>query len=164
MEHIQYQVTSMLGALYLTASDAGLTGVYFERQPMPVVKRFKAESVAKQVLLEAAQQLDEYFKGTRKRFDLRLRMSGTDFQQQVWRELLKIPYGRTVSYRDIARRIENPKAVRAVGGANGRNPFCIIVPCHRVIASDGTIGGYSGGLGIKRRLLKLEGVSCDKNL
>ena len=103
-------------------------------------------------------QLDEYFAGTRRTFDLRLAPRGTAFQLRVWNALRAIPYGSVCNYGDLARAIGQPGASRAVGQANGRNPLPIVIPCHRVIASDGSIGGYSGGLAIKHRLLALEGV------
>jgi methylated-DNA-[protein]-cysteine S-methyltransferase len=103
-------------------------------------------------------QLDEYFAGTRRTFDLPIAPRGTAFQLRVWNALRAIPYGSVCNYGDIARAIGQPGASRAVGQANGRNPLPIVVPCHRVIASDGSIGGYSGGLAIKHRLLALEGV------
>lgn len=105
-----------------------------------------------------AAQLDEYFAGRRRSFDLTLSPRGTEFQQRVWRALCAIPYGAVRNYGDIARAIGQPSASRAVGRANGCNPLPIVVPCHRVIASNGTIGGYSGGLAIKHRLLALEGA------
>ncbi len=108
---------------------------------------------------EAERQLREYFAGDRKTFDLPLELVGTDFQKEVWQALLTIPYGQTCSYVDLARKIGRPKASRAVGGANGRNPISIIVPCHRVIAADGTLGGYGGGLAMKARLLAHEGCA-----
>lgn len=101
-------------------------------------------------------QLREYLAGTRTRFDLRLDLRGTPFQVEVWRSLRKVPYGRTVSYADQARSIGRPNAVRAVGSANGRNPVPVVLPCHRIIASDGTLGGYSGGLQVKEWLLAHE--------
>lgn len=104
----------------------------------------------------ARQQLTEYFDGTRKDFDLPLRLTGTEFQLLVLEELRRIPYGETTSYGDIAQRIGNPKAVRAVGAANGRNPLPIIVPCHRVIGSSGDLTGFGGGLDTKEALLRLE--------
>ena len=103
-------------------------------------------------------QLDEYFAGTRRRFDLPLAPAGTPFQQRVWMLLRGIPWGRTISYGELARRSGNPAASRAVGAANGRNPLPIVVPCHRVIGGDGTLTGYAGGLEAKRMLLELEGV------
>jgi len=105
-----------------------------------------------------AQQLTEYFAGQRTRFDLAIAAQGTPFQQRVWRALQSIPYGEVVSYGEIARRIGMPRAARAIGQANGANPTPIVVPCHRVIASDGTIGGFSSGLATKRRLLAIEHV------
>lgn len=107
-------------------------------------------------LQECVSQLDAYFKGTRREFELELAPEGTPFQQQVWRELLKIPYGRTTSYLEIARAIGNEKAVRAVGAANGQNPISIIIPCHRVIGADGKLTGYGGGLWRKEWLLNHE--------
>lgn len=108
------------------------------------------------LIAEAARQLEEYFCGKRKEFDLPLRPDGTPFQRRVWDALCTIPYGETWSYRQLAGAVGNPKACRAVGGANGKNPIAIIIPCHRVIAADGTLGGYSGGLSIKTALLDLE--------
>jgi len=107
-------------------------------------------------LATASEQLLEYFAGTRQEFDLPLHLSGTDFQVSVLEELLRIPYGETVSYGDIAKRIGRPKAVRAVGAANGRNPLPVIVPCHRVIGSSGDLTGFGGGLDTKEALLRLE--------
>ena len=111
------------------------------------------------VLKEAATQLEEYFAGERTDFDLRMELDGTPFQKEVWAELSRIPYGETISYGELARRVGRPKGPRAVGQANGRNPIAIIVPCHRVLASNG-IGGYGGGLTVKRSLLALEGVTA----
>ena len=108
---------------------------------------------------EAATQLEEYFAGERTEFDLRMELDGTPFQREVWAELSRIPYGETISYGELARRVGRPNGPRAVGQANGRNPIAIIVPCHRVLASNG-IGGYGGGLTCKRALLALEGVAA----
>jgi len=107
-------------------------------------------------LEEAARQLREYFSGSRKGFDLPLAPDGTDFQRTVWRELQNIPYGRTISYGELARRIGNSKASRAVGAANGSNPIPIVIPCHRVIGANGKLTGFGGGLPIKEKLLALE--------
>jgi methylated-DNA-[protein]-cysteine S-methyltransferase len=115
---------------------------------------------AKRCRLVAAQ-LGEYFAGKRREFDLDLAPYGTDFQLRVWQALREIPYGAVRNYGDIARAIRQPGAARAVGQANGCNPLPIVIPCHRVIASDGSIGGYSGGLTIKHRLLALEGAELD---
>ena len=111
------------------------------------------------VLKEAATQLEEYFAGERRDFDVPMELDGTPFQQEVWAELSRIPYGETISYGELARRVGRPNGPRAVGQANGRNPIPIIVPCHRVLASNG-IGGYGGGLKVKRALLAIEGVQA----
>jgi methylated-DNA-[protein]-cysteine S-methyltransferase len=105
---------------------------------------------------EAVRQLNEYFAGKRAAFDLPLAPEGTAFQRSVWRQLQEIPYGETISYGELARRVGNPKASRAVGSANGANPLPIVIPCHRVIAGDGTLGGFGGGLPTKQMLLALE--------
>ena len=106
--------------------------------------------------VKAIHQLKEYFSGIRKSFDLPLELNGTEFQQKVWNELCNIPYGETRTYKDIAEEIGNPKAVRAVGGANNKNKLMIIVPCHRVIGADGSLTGYAGGIAVKKKLLELE--------
>jgi methylated-DNA-[protein]-cysteine S-methyltransferase len=111
------------------------------------------------VLKETTTQLEEYFAGERRDFDIPIELDGTPFQRQVWFELARIPYGETISYGELARRVGRPNGPRAVGQANGRNPIPIIVPCHRVLASNG-IGGYGGGLKVKRALLALEGVTA----
>jgi methylated-DNA-[protein]-cysteine S-methyltransferase len=109
-------------------------------------------------LFNVFQQLDEYFCNKRKTFNVPLDIHGTEFQKKVWNELSKIPYGKTVSYKTIAERVGDLKSIRSVGKANGANPIPIIIPCHRVINSDGSIGGYSGGIKIKEKLLELEGI------
>ncbi|MDR0233041.1 MAG: methylated-DNA--[protein]-cysteine S-methyltransferase [Dysgonamonadaceae bacterium] len=108
------------------------------------------------VLRQCCLELDEYFAGKREKFDIKTSFTGTPFQNRVWQELEKIPYGKTISYADLAKAVENPKACRAVGSANGKNPIAIIIPCHRVIASDGGMGGYAYGLDVKKQLLGLE--------
>jgi methylated-DNA-[protein]-cysteine S-methyltransferase len=105
------------------------------------------------------REIAEYFAGDRATFDLALAPAGTPFQQRVWQALTEIPFGQAISYGELAARIDRPKAARAVGQANGANPIPIVIPCHRVIAADGTIGGYSGGLRIKRHLLAIERVA-----
>lgn len=116
------------------------------------------------IIIEAKKQLDEYFKGERKAFDLPLVFTrGTDFQKKVWKALLEIPYGTTKNYKELAEMAGCPKGARAVGGANNKNPISIIVPCHRVIGADGSLVGYGGGLEIKKELLKLEGMTFEKN-
>jgi len=110
---------------------------------------------------ECVEQIDEYFKGKRKKFTIEIQLQGTDFQKKVWKQLMKIPYGETVSYKDIAVSIGNKKAVRAVGGANNKNKIAIIVPCHRVIGSDGDLVGFGGGLWRKEWLLRHEKVTAE---
>jgi methylated-DNA-[protein]-cysteine S-methyltransferase len=111
------------------------------------------------VLIEAERQLDEYFRGRRRTFALRLDVAGTPFQRKVWNALLTIPFGETRSYMEIARQIGHPRAVRAVGAANGRNPVSIVTPCHRVVGATGRLTGFAGGLDVKAYLLNLEGLS-----
>ena len=124
-----------------------------------VDKQQPSDSHLTPVLKACVDQIDEYFKGTRKKFSIDLLLQGTDFQQSVWRQLRKIPHGRTASYGDIARAVGNPKASRAVGLANGKNPVSIIVPCHRIIGSNGTLIGYGGGLWRKEWLLNHENAA-----
>jgi len=138
-------------ALQVAASELGVCGVWIGRAP----RECAAES-GNAFLRAAERQLREYFDGARREFDLPLDLRGTPFQLQVWRALTQIPYGETRTYAQIASQIGHPKATRAVGSANGRNPVPIIVPCHRVIATGGGLGGYSAGLDFKRRLLALE--------
>ena len=144
---------SPIGTLLLVANEAGLTQINFSshnRKPAPEWQRDD------RALKQAARELRAYFEGELEAFDLELAPVGTPFQQRVWKELLKIPYGKTISYGELARRIGNPKASRAVGLANGSNPIPIIIPCHRVIGSNGKLTGYGGGLPIKEKLLALE--------
>ena len=147
---------SKVGPLFLVASKDGLEGMHFNKQRVQLVKNLGSSKPEEKILKDAVGQVEEYFAGNRKQFNITFNLAGTPFQKQVWGELFKIPFGKTVAYKDIAKRIKNPKAVRAVGSANGKNPVCIIIPCHRVIAADGSIGGYAGGLDIKKKLLKLE--------
>jgi methylated-DNA-[protein]-cysteine S-methyltransferase len=116
------------------------------------------KSKSPKVMKDAVAQLKEYFSGKRTEFDLPLELAGTDFQRDVWLSLGEIPYGKTISYAELANMVGRPAAFRAVGQANGANPIPIVLPCHRVIASGGKIGGYGGGLDMKRRLLSLEGL------
>ncbi len=158
---IQYIYESPVGALYLKASAKALCALYFHRPSGEFVSSLNGEAGELQILRQTVKQLDEYFKGERRMFDLPLEAPGTKFQMSVWKELANIPYGSTCSYKDLAGKIKNHKAVRAVGTANGRNPISIIVPCHRVIAADGTLGGYGGGLENKTKLLEIEKLSGD---
>lgn len=150
---------SKLGRIILAATDKGLAGVWFERQRhSPDMTGWQAAS-EHPVLRQAAAQLEEYFDGRRQHFDLPLDLShGTPFQQSVWQALLAIPAGGTTSYGAISAGVGKPAAVRAVGAAVGRNPISVIVPCHRVLGSDGSLTGYAGGLDRKTALLELEGV------
>ncbi len=156
MNWLQWEMNSPIGPFYLTASDQGLKSAFWEEQPVPFATSLQGPTPAHRILATSVEQLEQYFNGDRKKFDIPLDLNGTEFQMQVWQALIRIPYGKTFSYSDLARHIGREKAVRAVGTANGRNPICIIVPCHRVIAADGSLGGYSGGLNIKAHLLKLE--------
>lgn len=156
MPKAQYVLNSKMGSIYFVASEKGLQGVHLKKQRVPLVKSLKSESPEVKILSESVRQMNEYLDGKRKSFDLPMDIEGTEFQKRVWKELSRIPFGKTCSYSDVAKKIKNEKAVRAVGSANGKNPLCIIVPCHRVIAADGTLGGYSGGLKFKSKLLELE--------
>ena len=115
-------------------------------------------------LQEAVKQLQQYFQGKRQHFDLKLQPKGTDFQQKVWKELVKIPFGNTTSYLELSRKLGDVKAIRAVAAANGKNPLWIIVPCHRVIGSDGSLTGYAGGLHRKKWLLDFENPPAQQSL
>ena len=152
-------VDSPVRKLTLVATDDGLAAILWENdRPQRVRLNIEAEDDRHPVLVETARQLDEYFAGERNTFALPLDMAGTSFQRKVWDALLTIPFGETRSYRQIAEQIGSPSAVRAVGAANGRNPLSIVVPCHRVIGSNGSLTGFAGGLDVKSRLLTLEGA------
>ncbi len=158
MSQAQWLMKSRIGSLYLVASEKGLRGIFWKKQTAPMVASLKGKTAEVKILLQTLTELKEYFDGKRQKFTMPLEVAGTPFQKKVWNALRQIPYGKTASYKDVAGRIQRAKAVRAVGTANGNNPHAIIVPCHRVIAHDGTLGGYAGGLKIKSRLLKLEGA------
>ena len=164
MESICYTRTSSpAGPLILALSSRGLMRLEFDRgQPTRGDGQDWQESAP--TLDPWIRQLDEYFSGHRRSFSLPLDLRGTEFQLKCWRSLLDIPYGETCSYRDIARAIGRPHAFRAVGMSNNRNPIAIVVPCHRVIASDGSLCGYGGGLDIKRKLLDLEQTHSQPSL
>jgi len=166
-------VRSPVGQLFLAASDRGLVALEFDARlpgqqtirPNPRDLRAEHQKGASVHFEESeaamgpyVRELEEYFAGERRQFSFPLDLHGTDFQLACWRALLAIPYGETRTYGDIARAIGRPRGFRAVGMANNRNPVAIVVPCHRVIASDGTLCGYGGGLDVKRRLLELEGA------
>lgn len=148
---------SPVGELKLVAGEHGLRAILWESDPPSRVPLGAlTERPHHPLLLEARRQLEEYFARTRKVFALPLDFHGTDFQKNVWQALLTIPYGQTCSYAEIARHIGNPRAVRAVGAANGKNPISIVAPCHRVIGSNGKLTGFAGGMDAKRFLLELE--------
>ena len=154
----QAHIDTPLGPVLLARTDTGLAGAWFEGQKAHPGLIDAPERPADPLLRKAAKQLDEYFARKRSRFDLPLDLLGTEFQRSVWRALLQIGSGQTSSYGAIARKLGSPRAVRAVGGAVGRNPVSVIVPCHRVLGGDGSLTGYAGGLHRKSALLKLEGV------
>ena len=156
---------SPVGELVLTASDTGLTAIYFptSRHGPPPLESVDwveddAGRPASAILARARRQLEEYFAGTRTTFDLPLAPTGTPFEQRVWEALRAIPYGTTTSYGVLARQLGDPRATRAVGAANGRNPIPIIVPCHRVVGARGELTGFGGGIDRKRWLLEHEGA------
>lgn len=171
--------TSPVGPLFLAASERGLVALEFDaRRPGQQTIRLNPRDLRSETRLENkrvgskglrfeesanamrmyVQELEEYFAGQRREFTFVLDLRGTDFQKACWRALLAISYGETRSYGDIARAVGRPQGFRAVGMANNRNPVAIVVPCHRVIASDGSLCGYGGGLAVKRKLLELEGA------
>lgn len=149
----QAVIQSPMGPLTLFAEDGHLTalvfGDYGGYDHLPLFE-------------EARRQLEEYFAGYRQNFDLPLDPGGTDFQRRVWRALTEIPYGKAISYKDLSQRADCPRGFQAVGQANGKNPLPILIPCHRVIGADGSLGGYSAGLERKRFLLDLEGIEYRK--
>ena len=155
-ESMQYcYLETPIGKLLLAGTEDALELIAFpqgsmKREPEP------DWTYSEKPFSEACQQLDEYFRGERTEFDLSLRPHGTDFQLAVLDELLRIPYGTTTSYGDIANRLERPGASRAVGAANGRNPLPIVIPCHRVVGSNGALTGFGGGIDTKKTLLRLE--------
>ncbi|MDE7278190.1 MAG: methylated-DNA--[protein]-cysteine S-methyltransferase [Oscillospiraceae bacterium] len=138
-----------VGYLEIISDGTALTGVHS-------VRSIEGEILKDEITAETERQLMEYFDKKRRRFELPLRLNGTDFQLRVWRTLTEIPYGETRSYKETAAAAGNLKACRAVGNAVGKNPFLIVLPCHRVIASDGTIGGFSADINIKKYLLEFE--------
>ena len=152
---IRYSIHDAPGGPLLLAVDAdgALIRLHFAHDSMPVGDDWVHDDAA---LAPVVAQLDEYFAGTRTEFDLPIRLRGTPFQVEVWEQLRRIPFGETISYGELARRVHRPEAARAVGSANGQNPVAIVVPCHRVIGADGSLTGFGGGLAWKERLLELE--------
>ena len=151
--------STQLGTVYATLEGESLTGIYFEggRHAPAIASDWREDATAAPFRSLAAQLL-EYVEGERKAFDLPLAPKGTPFQMRVWSEIARIPFGRTITYAELASRSGAPDAVRAAGAATGRNPLSIVVPCHRVLGSDGSLTGYAGGMERKRRLLELEGA------
>lgn len=152
-------IDSPIGELLLTSNGTAITGLHMEGSEPPS-RPGTARQQEDQLLAAARHQVAAYFAGELTAFDLPLALEGTPFQQQVWAALRAIPYGETISYGELARRIGNIKAVRAVGTANGRNPLAVIVPCHRVIGADGSLTGFGGGIGRKKILLAHEARVC----
>jgi methylated-DNA-[protein]-cysteine S-methyltransferase len=150
-------IDSPFGPMGLAGTEHGVTRVNFQHTASPVVRlpNWQYESA---LLARAVQQLQEYFQGVRQHFTVPLAPLGTPFQQLVWEELQRIPYGTTITYQELARRVGNLNAARAVGHANGRNSIAIIIPCHRVVGQNGQLRGYAGGLAMKQRLLQHEGA------
>ena len=159
------KMASPVGELTLFASDKGLVAVLWENDnPARVSIQPDFQDHNDFTLLEAQKQLNDYFDGKLTKFSVPLDLHGTDFQKKVWQALLTIPFGQTRSYADIAMQIGSPRAVRAVGAANGKNPLSIIAPCHRVIGSNGSLTGFAGGIKIKRHLLAFEGSLSKSDL
>jgi methylated-DNA-[protein]-cysteine S-methyltransferase len=151
-------VESPVGLLTLVAADGALTGLYLDKQRYLPSPEIFGDGVTDSgdLLTETTRQLGDYFAGRRTEFSLPLGLAGTPFQRRVWAALQEIPYGETISYGELAQQIGRPTAARAVGLANGRNPISIVVPCHRVVGSDGSLTGYGGGLERKQHLLAFE--------
>ena len=157
MSYFRAPYPSPVGKLHLVATAQGLAAILWEGEDGARVRMASfVDDPDHPILVETARQLDRYFAGTLTAFDLPVDLQGTPFQQSVWRVLLDIPFGQTRTYGNIARELGRPKAFRAVGAANGRNPLSIIAACHRVVGADGTLTGFAGGLPVKRYLLALE--------
>lgn len=151
---------SPIGKIRIEEENGYITAVYFVNENIDsnIENGCINDSIA-----SCKEQLQEYFDGIRKKFDLKLKfLNGTEFQKNAWNELRRIPYGKTISYKEMAERINNPKACRAIGNANNKNPICIIIPCHRVIGSNGKMVGYAEGIDKKEFLLKLESENNNK--
>ncbi|MDB5048967.1 MAG: ogt1 [Fibrobacteres bacterium] len=157
MNYYAKTLRTPVGEVILAATDEAVVALVWDKAGLNRLGLTISGPGSSCALLETAEkQLGEYFRGSRNRFDLPLEMRGTEFQKRVWNELKKIPFGKTWSYQELAQRVGNPGAVRAVGTANGRNPVSIFVPCHRVVRLSGELGGYAGGLENKAFLLDLE--------
>jgi methylated-DNA-[protein]-cysteine S-methyltransferase len=152
-------IPSEIGDLMLTTDGSALAGLYFANcEHIPAASKHWERNDRHPVLEMAADQLEEYFAGKRTKFSVPLRPTGTEFQEKVWREIARIPYGQTITYSELAERVGASQAIRTAGTATGRNPISIVVPCHRVVGKNGTMCGFAGGLERKRFLLALEGA------
>jgi methylated-DNA-[protein]-cysteine S-methyltransferase len=153
-------IKTPLGDLMLVANKSELVGLYFaDCDHIPKARSNWTHDQRHPVLQLAGKQLKEYFEGKRNSFSLPMNFVGTDFQNRVWAEIALIPFGKTISYSELAKKAGKPKAIRAAGTATGRNPLSIVIPCHRVLAKNSALGGYAGGLKRKQHLLKLENIS-----
>jgi len=151
-------IKTPLGITKITGDESGISVISTCNDEVEI------SSQIPEILQEAVNQLNEYFDGKRRDFTIKLNPSGTDFQQKVWQELLKIPFGKTVSYMDLSKKLGDLKAIRAVASANGKNPLWIVVPCHRVIGTDGSLTGYAGGLWRKKWLIEHENPPTQQSL
>jgi len=148
-------------SLYYYNSSAGILEIVTGKNSLLSIQFVKKSGVSDKktgYLKEVISQLDEYFKGKRKRFDLKLEFEGTDFQKKVWEELIKVPFGKAISYKELAKKVKNPKGYRAVANALNKNHILLVIPCHRIISSDGSIGGFGAGIKAKRILLSNENI------
>jgi len=153
------RIRTPLGTVIAIAAGGALTGIHFEGgKHVPPVSAEWREDPYHEPLRRCAEQLADYFEGKRQCFDLPVAPKGTPFQQRVWREIAKVRYGETITYSQLAARAGAPGSARAAGAATGRNPLSILVPCHRIVATDGSLTGYAGGLARKEKLLELEGA------
>lgn len=144
-----YRHKTVLGYIFIEEEASAITGVYLEKELSGTNKKTP-------LIEKTIQQLDEYLSGSRKTFTIEINLQGTNFQKKIWQELVKIPYGTAISYKELAQRVGNPKGFRAAGGACNKNPILLIIPCHRVIGADGKLVGFGAGLSVKERLLSLE--------
>ncbi len=163
MSLVYRKIKTQVGTLKLVANSKALVAILWGDE-----KRVKLGSMKKDVsnaiLAETEKQLAEYFDGKRKTFSIPLEATGTEFQNQIWKELRRIPYGKTISYLELAKKMGRPKGARAAGMATGKNPISILVPCHRVIGADGRLTGFAGGISAKKTLLQLEAASRSKGI
>ncbi len=151
-------IKTPLGFTRITGNENGVTAIIVMNEEVNLTHSIPEE------LKECVKQLDEYFQGARQQFNLKLNPEGTEFQKRVWKELLKIPYGKTLSYLELSKKLGDVKAIRAVANANGKNPIWIVIPCHRVIGKDGSLTGYAGGLHRKKWLLDHENPNKQQSL